>query len=507
MKPLAAFWMRLLAFTLLALIPATVLFEKQSPPKTSIGGDGLPSAGTFGPVYASPTQVKLVDLIPASLSGEANQDSEPFLAIQTANPQVMVASAFTPNPVSNTGNAPVYVSQDGGNSWVLNAITPVPRMTCDITHAMPTGENHPRGDLHAGTLACAASITLDESESNDVSSSAVMNVQSTRSNVDQPFVRALGISNADHIYVGVNDFNQPNGRTATVDVSVDGGATYKSFSIEARNTAGQDGPSVRPAVAADNTVYAAFFGWRKFNGKTATSDVVVVRDDAGGTGPNPFQALRDPSDKLPGRLVVKRVSIPWSNAPTLGQERIGSTLSIAVDPNNSSTVYVGWADRGRKGDIYTLHVRRSTDRGLTWSKADLPHTTISNATNIALAVANNGVVGFLYQQLSGGRWVTHIVQSHDAFATVQDVILANVPANTPVQQFLPYLGDYDYLLSVGNEFRGVFCANNSPDLADFPQGVTYQRAADFNTKTLTDGSGNPVPVSIDPFYFSVPVIP
>ncbi len=448
-----------------------------------------------------------MDLIPASLSGETNQDSEPFLAIQTANPQVMVASAFTPNPVSSSGNAPVYVSQDGGNSWVLNAITPVQRMTCDITHAMPTGENHPRGDLHAGTLACAASITLDESESNDVSSSAVMNVQSTRTNVDQPFVRALGFSNADHIYVGLNDFNQPNGRTATLDVSLDGGATYKSFSIEARNTAGQDGPSVRPAVAADNTVYAAFFGWRKFNGTTATSDVVVVRDDAGGTGPNPFQALRDPSDKLPGRLVVKRVSIPWSNSPTLGQERIGSTLSIAVDPNNSSTVYVGWADHGSKGDIYTLHVRRSTDRGVTWSKADLPHTTISNATNIALAVASNRVAGLLYQQLSGGRWVTHIVQSHDGFATVQDVVLASVPADAPVQQFLPYLGDYDYLLSVGNEFRGVFSANNSPDLANFPQGVSYQRAANFSTKTLTDGSGNPVPISIDPFYFSVPVIP
>jgi len=506
-KAIAAFCTRLLAFTLLVMIAGILLIESESPPKTVIGGDGFQSAGTLTPVYAAPVQVKLVDLIPASLSGEINQDSEPFLAVQAANPQVMVASAFTPNPVSSSSNAPVYVSQDGGNSWVLNAITPVPRMTCDITHAMPTGENHPRGDLHAGTLACSASITLDESESNDVSSGAVMNVQSTRSNVDQPFVRALAISNSDHIYVGVNDFNQPNGHTATVDVSVDGGVTYKSFSIEARNTAGQDGPSVRPAVAPDNTVYAAFFGWRKFNGTTATSDVVVVRDDAGGTGPNPFQALRDPSDKLPGRLVVKGASIPWSNVPTLGQERIGSTLSIAVDPNNSSTVYVGWADHGRKGDIYTLHVRRSTDRGVTWSKADLPQTTISNATNIALAVANNGVVGLLYQQLSAGRWVTHVVQSHDGFATAQDVILANVPADTPVQQFLPYLGDYDYLLSVGNEFRGVFCANNSPELANFPQGVTYQRAADFSTKTLTDGSDNRVAVSIDPFYFSVPVIP
>jgi len=48
------------------------------------------------------------------------------------------------------------------------------------------------------------------------------------------------------------------------------------------------------------------------------------------------------------------------------------------------------------------------------------------------------------------------VQSRDAFATIQDNILATVPANTPAGQFLPYLGDYDYLLAVGNEFRGVF---------------------------------------------------
>jgi hypothetical protein len=455
----------------------------------------------------APPSIKIVDLIPASLSGESNQDSEPFLAIQKDNPQVMVASAFTPNPFSLTGNAPLYVSQDGGASWALNAITPVERMTCDITHAMATGESHPRGDLHAGTLDCSSGVTLDESESNDVVSSATMNVQSTRGNVDQPFVRALGVSSGDRIYIGVNDFNRTNGQTATIDVSVDGGATYKSVPIETRKTAGQDGPSVRPAVANDGTVYAAFFGWRKFDGKTATSDVVVVRDDAAATGANPFQALRDPSDRQPGRVVVKNASIPWSNAPALGQERIGSTLSIAVDPNKSSIVYVGWADKGNKGDIYTLHVRNSTDRGVTWSKADLPGTTIHNATNVALAIANNGVVGFLYQQLSGGRWVTHLVQSHDAFTSSRDAVLATVPADQPAEQFLPYLGDYDYLLSVGSEFRGVFCANNTPDFADFPQGVRFQRAADFSAKTLNDGAGNLVPISIDPFYFSVRVIP
>src|SRR5207253_2451304 len=86
------------------------------------------------------------------------------------------------------------VQKDGGVSWALNAITPVPRMTCDITHAMATGESHPRGDLHAGTLDCSSGVMLDESESVDVASSATMNVQSMRGNVDQPFVRALGVS-------------------------------------------------------------------------------------------------------------------------------------------------------------------------------------------------------------------------------------------------------------------------------------------------------------------------
>src|SRR2546430_7265108 len=124
------------------------------------------------------------------------------------------------------------------------------------------------------------------------------------------------------------------------------------------------------------SVYVAYFGWRSFSGGIAVSDVVVVRDDVGASGSNSFQALTD-TDGLPGRQVVRNITIPFSNAPTLGQERIGSTLSIAVDPNNSGTVYLAWADRVGTGDIYTIHVRRSTDRGATWS-GDL--RTITNAT-------------------------------------------------------------------------------------------------------------------------------
>jgi hypothetical protein len=416
----------------------------------------------------------------------------------------MAGSAFTPNPGgSASGTAPIFVSQDGGNTWTLNNIVPSTSTTGDITHASTGGS----ATLYVGILRLPGRLLLNELDTIDFTSSTTMSVQATGNQVDQPFVQGIRVEGKDRIYIGKNDLNASNGRTATVDVSLDGGTTYTAIRIETRDTFGQDGPSIRPTVARDGTIYVAYFGWRSFSGGIATSDVVVVRDDTGATGATPFQALTD-TDRLAGRRVVQGVTIPFSNASTLGQERIGSTLSIAVDPNNSATVYMAWGDRVGTGDIYTIHVRRSTDKGVTWSSSDL--RTLTNATNPALAVADNGTVGLLYQQVSGtgasSRWVTHLEQTRDAFTTVRDTILASVPANAPSVQFLPYIGDYDFLLAVGNEFRGIFSANNTPDLANFPQGVTYQRKANFTTKTLEDGSGGTVAVSIDPFYFSIKVM-
>ena len=71
MKALAAFWLRFLMLAAFVMIAGFVFVRGQSP------------------------AIKVVDLIPASLSGETNQDSEPFLAVQAVNPQIMVASAFT----------------------------------------------------------------------------------------------------------------------------------------------------------------------------------------------------------------------------------------------------------------------------------------------------------------------------------------------------------------------------------------------------------------------------
>ncbi|PYP22570.1 MAG: hypothetical protein DMD55_19200, partial [Gemmatimonadetes bacterium] len=278
--------------------------------------------------------VRVVDLIPVSLSGETWQDAEPFLALYVSNPQLLAASAFTPNPGGSTSaTAPIFVSNDGGDSWTLRNTLPSQLQTADITHAV--GGSPPV--LYAGILKVPG-FPLNELKTVDFFSPATMTLQASRADIDQPFVRATEVASADRVYVGLNDFDAPDGRTATVDISLNGGTTYTSRRIETRNTLGQNGPSIRPAVAQDRTVYVAYFGWRSQTGSDVTSDVVVVRDDSGASGATPFRDLLDPSDHLPGRLVATHVTIPWSNAPTLGQERIGSTLSIAVDALHSDNV-------------------------------------------------------------------------------------------------------------------------------------------------------------------------
>jgi hypothetical protein len=466
------------------------------------GSSGGGSGGTGGEVQPG---TRVVDMIPASLSGETAQDAEPFLAVLPGNLSTMAASAFTPNPAGpSSPTAPIFVTLDSGQTWALRATVPSDVTTADITEAFDGGG----GDLYGGILSVSAALVLDELKTGDVFSPTPMSVQASRGNVDQPFVRATSVGTADRVYVGMNDFDAPSGQTASVDVSQNGGAGFTTSRIETRGTAGQDGPSVRPSVAADHVVYVAYFGWRAFSGDVATSDVVVVRDDSGAAGASRFRDLVDPSDGVPGRIVAHNVTIPWSNSSTLGQERIGSTLTLAVDPNHSATVYVAWGDRVGSGDIYTIHLRRSTDRGATWS-GDI--RTLTDATNASLAVADNGTVGLLYQQVSGSgaasRWMTHLERSKDGFVTRSDLVLATVPATTPAPQFLPYLGDYTGLVAAGGELRGVFSANNTPDSTDFPQGVVYQRRADFAAHRLLDGGGAAVAVSIDPFYFSVPVLP
>lgn len=470
-----------------------------APPVTALPPTGiLPPGG----VVLVPN-VLVVNMIPKSLSGETNQDSEPSLAVNPANPKLMVGSAFTPDPGGGP-NAPIFISVDGGNMWALKSTVPSNIQTGDITVAYSGSTNN----LYTGILKRPGSLLLNVLRTLSPGGPAAMSVLSSRSQVDQPYVAAITINGKDRVYVGDNDlalFGSANGKTATVDQTLDGAVATPAFTkarIEKRSTgsAGQNGPQIRPACHSDGTVYATFYGWRAFsNTSQVTADVVVVRDDNGGAGTSPYAALVDAGTA--GMRVVKGVKFVWGDQ--MGQQRLGGDLAIAVDPKNSKIVYLAYAGV-QAATGYTLHLRRSLDSGQTWS-GDL--RTIDHATNPGLAINNKGKVAFLYQKVTGSgssqRWVTRVERSTDGI-NWNTLVLANVPASSPAPQFQPYVGDYVHLLSVGKDFYGIFSANNTPDLANFPCGVNYKRNANFNTHKLLANNGTSVVLaSIDPFFLKI----
>ena len=451
----------------------------------------------------------IVNMIPKSLSAEHEQDSEPNIAVNPANPLQIVATAFTPDPAHGP-RAPIYVSSDGGLTWSLRSIVPGGEATADISVAFGSQG----GALYAGILNFTT-VDLNILRTANPFAVTPMKTLVDRPNEDQPWVTATTAAGHDHVFVSHNDFNsQP--KTATVELSRDARtkpqpAGFAPHVVERRDTLGQDGPSVRTAVHPGGVVYGAFHRWVKAVKETATAtdariDVCVVRDDDLGAGQNPFTDLRDPDDNKPGIRVAKNRLVHFTGSVgPLGFERIGSDLAIAVDPTNDRRVWLAWCDRpgGLTSREWTLHVRHSTDKGKTWS-ADV--RTAKKAKNPALAVNEHGLVGLLFQQLvdtgANARWRTQLELTHDAWATpATSFVLHRALASSPARQFLPYLGDYVRLITVGSEFYGVFSGSNLPDLANFPHGVSYQRSANFATHTLLRNDGvTPVPVSIDPFF-------
>jgi hypothetical protein len=442
--------------------------------------------------------ILIVNMIPAAFSGETNQDSEPNIAVNPADPTLIVGTAFTPAP--SGPNSPIYLSTDGGRTWSLRFIVPghATTGTHDISVAFTES-----GTLYAGTLN-GSTTHLNILRTANPAALDPMMILVDRPNEDQPWVVATSIAGQDRVFVGSNDFAQPQNQTATVDLSLDGAAAsaaggFAPHRIERRATGGQDGPQTRVAVHVDGTVYAAYQAWTSMTDTEFIFDVVVARDDASGAGDDPFSALLDSTDQVAGQRVA---TDRFARFELMGQQRIGSDLAIAVDPTDSATVWIAWCDRvgGPGGTDWTLHVAQSTDRGQTWSEVK----SIVNTKNPALALNSDRLVALVYQQFTDDeRWNTVLELTADGWQSdANSLVLHSAPANAPTATNQPYLGDYVRVLALGTDFYGVFSGSNAPDKANFPNDVCYQRNVDWTRRILLNVDGRiSVRVSIDPFFF------
>jgi hypothetical protein len=451
-------------------------------------------AGLLATAPALAQTFRVVNMIPASLSGETGRDTETNLAVNLRNPLQMAGSAFTSDPLASVLASPIFVSTDGGATWSLRTTVPSNNMggsTGDITLRFGTESNN----LYTGTLRGGAGLTLNELRTANFTGLTLMDLLGTRANVDQPYVQVLRtlFSGTDRVYWPNNDFAVAP-TTGTADVTLDGqiGApAILSQRLDAGPTTSQDMPPVRVALHPDGTVYAAFI-----RGISGGFRLIVVRDDNGGTSSPSFSAI--PGGGL-ARGVTVATGFQMNFLQAYGQQRtVASDLSIAVDPLNSQNVFVAWCDH--VSNILTLHLRTSTNGGQNWSATD--DFTVTNGKCPALAVNSDGLLALAHYELDTSTTPStlrfHLRRFTPGGPT--DHILYQAP-DTVTPGSVP--NDYVHLLAVGKNFFGVFSAGNRPDTANFPQGVTFQRAANFAAHTLNNGSGGAVAVSWDPYFYEV----
>jgi hypothetical protein len=449
--------------------------------------------------------VLVVNIIPATWSDDINQDSEPGLSINPANPSEMVATAFTlDNPAGEPmvgPLAPTFYSNDGGQTWTLSKIVP-----SSVSSSWPTGDITIRygglsGVLYAGILTPSTDLNILRSP--DIMTPMTKLLYHSG---DQPYTQATTVLHGggrgnDRVYVPFNDSAYPGLIFSLDAATAPAPAGFDQNYVNLNARPGTCGIPVRVAIHASGVIYGAFY-----HGSSQKSKVVVVCDDNWGKGNPPFAALTDPGDMMAGKIVAKDFPI---SGGVMGQQRVEGSMSIAVDPNDSERVYIAYATATSAAD-YTLHVACTSDGGGTWL-SDV--RVVPTATNPGLAINTLGQVGFLYQQLvpsgGGSNWVTRFERSSDDFTSPPETfVLANTPSETPIDMLSGvYLGDYLHLQAIGKDFCGIFCANNTPDVNNFPSGVIYQRNHHFPSKKLRGIDGKTeIPPSIDPFFFQVEAV-
>jgi hypothetical protein len=498
-------------------------------------------AATSAPTYM------VVNMMPALWANETTQNSEPSVSVNASAGQLVVASAFASGMHFCAGgtSAPLFLSTDEGTTWNLACMIPTDaaRWPGDMTVRISadakslyagaldsywnTGHTEYRMDSRVYAWSSApskldAALVSNPGDFSALTSSTLF----SRDRTDQPQVRGVGGDRA-MAWVGENRSGYPVVGTTTdtckwVVAAVAGDPWVTpptSECLSEERPPDSTVPAARVATAG-KTTYVLMY--RPVLSGNANDVVVYRRDhadfhaltDGSALSANPANGSEDACHIHDGRPGFRAVTCAMYSVPAspsdFGQEREAMTeLSIAADPGNPQRVYIAWAEQSPTDPKQlALHFSHSDDGGQSWKPSPW---VVDNATNPTLAVASDGAVGVLYEQLSNhgtnSRWNTQLAISTNRLKTKPTShLLASVLASAPSSVVPPYLGDYLQLEAKGKNFYGVFPASNDlstgefPDLCD-PAQCTGQRP--YKNNKPVDAANNPVAVSIDPYFVRV----
>jgi hypothetical protein len=407
--------------------------------------------------------------------------TEPSIAVNPANTnEIVVAAGFGG---WNGGNAPLFVSEDGGNTFTrFNSIPPPPNGTatngCPCDQAIDFGRD---GTLYGTFLAFSSSVSEVYSGSTTDPTSAAswswfttggpataqvtdINSGGTPHSVDQPWLlvnRDPTTAAQDNTYVAYDDFNgSPDMR-----VSVATGTQPPNFVRD--NKVGDSGGGVNPGhrLANDPTTGYMYDLWQQSPG-----------GGAGGSQNINYRLNRSTDGGQTWTLNGSGTGIVVANADSDQPTKFGTVNALlggvdhaAVDPTT--------------GDVYVVYGNRDSGTGNNrLSLARLQSDSTGNNMNVtattfvtgqvqaalpSVAVANNGTIGILYDTFDGFSstglpiFTAHFAMSTDhgqTFSTqLLETFLSPNKDNGNARQ--RNLGDYQQVKVVGRTFYGVFTGN------------------------------------------------
>jgi hypothetical protein len=406
-------------------------------------------------------------------------DSEPGIAVNPSNPnEIVITAGFG----GWGGNAPLWHSTDGGQTWTKRFTIPAPPGVAGAGCPCDQTMDYGRGNRVSGTFLATdvySGTTTDPANAaswnwlapGGVTQRTNNNVPSSIGNVDQPWLlvnRDPTTAAQDNVYVAYDNFNgAPDMR-----VAVALGTNPPNFirdGLSGFSSAGVN-PGHRLAVDPRNGFVYSLFQQCAAN--------------CGGDPKNINYVLNQSTDggqtwSLNGSAVGVLVANADSTQPTpkfgTVNALLGGVLHAAVDPNNGDVYYVYG-----KRDSVTGNNRLAIRRIVTGPGTAVyggPEAFVTGQVQAAVpsvAVDSNGTVGVFYYTFdgfSGGfpSFTAHLAWSQDQGQTFTDLKLLtflsaavdSCPAANCQRQRV--LGDYVQMKAVGNQFfYGTFTANGVP---------------------------------------------
>jgi len=421
---------------------------------------------------------------PSLTNTDTFNDGETSIAVNTANPDEIVITAFSG---SWGANAPLWHSTNGGNIWTKQFTIPAPpgvpqAIGCPCDQTVDYGRNnHMSATFLTGPcMTCPSDVY--SGTTTDPGSAAAWNwlvmggvtqmtnhlVPTSFGLTDQPWLLVnrdpLSPTQDDVDVAYVNFGPYPPG----MRVAVSYGVNPPNFTVDNRSgisdNNGVINPGVRLAVDPRNGfIYSLFQSCASCGGDPKNINYRLNRSTDGG-------ATWTLNGMTGGILVANADST--QTTPKFGTVNalIGGVDHAAVDPNTGDVYYV-YGNRDAATTNNRLAIRRIFDNGMGGVTVG-PENFVTGQVQAAIpsvAVASNGIVGVFYYTFDGFSSGFPVFSAHLALSSDQGVTFSELLLETFLSSAMDngdprqrVLGDYVQMKAVDTCFYGAFTGNGVP---------------------------------------------